>query len=570
MSFLSLPLWAVLIGAGALAGLLFVLQILKARQKRVRIAAAGLWAQAARVAPLRVFRQRFQRWLAYLLVLAIALLLWTAGARPELSPRRDTARHVFYLDATAGLTGSDQFDRARRALIADVRATEPSRRTVYLGDATGTRLLRPGENIALLNRRLEGVKPEARPSDFSRFVALGPVDPMAAASEGERTILHYYGAWTSGAAARPAAGVEQVWGYLAEAVPGNRGVVVLGARPAVSGAADRADILVQAVDARGATLPPEELRFSRDGRDVSMTPSVLAGGALILRDVAADGSLFGVRLARGDAFPADDRAALRLPARGGLKVALSAGTPAALRQVVGLDAGLSEVAVDQADVVVRRADEVFGADRPAFVLSGTDAPAFRLTYAADEAAPDLASESETLGLADLDAAALARRTNRPVGVESDAGARRGLSVWSALFDQGGGFTTSADFPVFVSRSLRWLSDPEPWIAYAAAGTTLVDQSDLYGLAADRRLAARALNGDLYLGGAGQIRIGDLPVSVSLLDRATTLDAARPRPADMVVAPVRGAAVDLLFTLLVLLAGLLLTLEWRLHQRGVLA
>jgi uncharacterized membrane protein YedE/YeeE len=119
VSFLSLPLWAVLIGAGALAGLLFVLQILKARQKQVRIAAAGLWAQAARVAPLRVFRQRFQRWLAYLLVLAIALLLWTAGARPELSPRRDTARHVFYLDATAGLTGSDQFDRARSALIAD-------------------------------------------------------------------------------------------------------------------------------------------------------------------------------------------------------------------------------------------------------------------------------------------------------------------------------------------------------------------------------------------------------------------------------------------------------------------
>ena len=97
-----------------------------------------------------------------------------------------------------------------------------------------------------------------------------------AASEGERTILHYYGAWTSGAAARPAAGVERVWGYLAEPVPGNRGVVVLGARPAVSGAADRADILIQAVDARGAALPPEELRFSRDGRDVSMTPSVLA------------------------------------------------------------------------------------------------------------------------------------------------------------------------------------------------------------------------------------------------------------------------------------------------------
>lgn len=570
MSFVSLPLWAVLTGAAALAALLFALQILKARQKRVRIAAAGLWAQAARVAPLRVFRQRFQRWLAYLLILAIALLLWTAGARPELTPDRDAARHVFYLDASAGLTGRDDFQRARRALIADVRATEPSRRSVYLGDATGTPLLRPGENIALLTRRLDGVEAQARPSGFARFVATGPVDPIAVPSQGERTVVHYYGAWPSGAAAHPATGTELVWGYLAEPVTGNRGVVALGARPAASGAADRADILVQAVDARGAAVSAEALRFSRDGRDLSVQATVLPGGALMIRDVVADGSLFAVRLTRGDDFPADDRAALRLPSRGVLKVALSSGTPAALRQVVRLDAGLSEVPADQADVVVRRAGEGFGAGLPALVLTGTDGPAFRLTYAQVEDAPDLAADAETLGLADLDAASLAQRTNRAVAVEAGSGPRRGLSVWSVLFDDGRGFTTSADFPVFVSRSLRWLSDPKPWIPYAAAGTTLVDQSDLYGLAADRRIAARALNGDLYLGAAGETRIGDLSTTVSLLDRTATLDAARPRPADVVVAPVRGPAVDLFFTLLVLLAGLLLLLEWRLHQRGALA
>jgi len=570
VSFVSLPLWAVLAGAAALAALLFALQILKARQKRVRIAAAGLWAQAARVAPLRVFRQRFQRWLAYLLILAIALLLWTAGARPELTPDRDAARHVFYLDASAGLTGRDDFQRARRALIADVRATEPSRRSVYLGDATGTPLLRPGENIALLTRRLDGVEAQARPSGFARFVAAGPVDPIAAPSRGERTVVHYYGAWPSGAAARPAAGTERVWGYLAEPVADNRGVIALGTRPAASGAADRADILLQAVDARGAALSTEALRFSRDGRDLSVQAIVLPGGALMIRDVVADGSLFAVRLARGDGFPADDRAALRLPSRGVLKVALSASAPAALRQVVRLDAGLTEVTADQADVVVRRAGESFGGDRPALVLTGTDGPAFRLTYADGEDAPDLAADAETLGLADLDAVALAQRTNRVVGVEAGSGPRRGLSVWSVLFDDGRGFTTSADFPVFVSRSLRWLSDPKPWIPYAAAGTALVDQSDLYGLAADRRIAARALNGDLYLGAAGETRIGDLSTTVSLLDRTATLDAARARPAEVVVAPVRGPAVDLLFTLLVLLAGLLLLLEWRLHQRGALA
>lgn len=569
MSFASLPLWAVLIGAGALAALLFVLQILKARQKRVRIAAAGLWAQAARVAPLRVFRQRFERWLAYLLILAIALLLWTAGARPELNPNRDADRHIFYLDASAGLTGRDDFERARRALIADVRATEPSRRAVYLGDAIGTPLLRPGENIALLTRRLDGMEAQARPSAFARFVAAGPVDPVTSI-EGDRTVLHYYGGWPSGASAGPVPGTEIVWGYLAGPIADNRGIVALGVSPAASGAADRADILVLAVGAQGRALESGALRFSRDGRDLSVQAEDQPDGALIIRDMPADGRLLAVRLARGDAFRADDRAAVRLPSRVALKVALSAAVPASVRQVVRLDAGLAEVEVDQADVIVRRAGERFGPDRPALVLTGTDGPAFQLTYADGEDAPDLAADAETLRLANLDAVSLAERTRRAVGVEAGSGPHRGVAVWSVLFDEGQGFTTSADFPIFLSRSLRWLSDPKPWIPYAAAGTALVDQSDLYGLATDRRIAARALNGDVYPGAAGETRIGDLPVAVSLLDRTTTLDVARRPPADVAIAPVRGATVDLLFTLLVLLAGLLLLLEWRLHRRGAVA
>jgi hypothetical protein len=567
VSFVSLPLWAVLAGGVLLAALLFVLQILKARQKRVRIAAAGLWAQAARVAPLRVFRQRFQRWLAYLLVLIIVLLLWLAGARPELAPDRNAARHVFYLDASVGLTGRDDYARARRALIADVRATEPSRRAVYLGDATGTPLLRPGENIALLIRRLEGQGAEARPSELARFVADGSADLP---DGGARTILHYYGAWTAASAVRPAPGTTLTYGYVAASVADNRGIVALGARPAASGLADRADVLVEAVDGRGQVLSAEALRFRLDGREIRPATTVIADGALLIRDLVTDGKALEVRLTRGDAFSADDRAILRLPDRGKIRIALSPGAPAAIRRLVALDTGLDQVTVDQADVVVRRAGEAFGEDRAALILTGMNGPAFLLTYAEDETATNLAADADALGLDGLDASALARRANRTVAVEAGYGAHRDLSVWSALFDDGGGFTTSGDFPVFVPRALRWLADPKPWIPYAAAGEVLTDQSDLYGLTADRRIAARALNGDLRLGAAGEMRIGDLPVSISLLDRAATLDAARPRPADLTISPVRRPAVDLLFTLLVALAGLLLLLEWRLQRRGLLA
>ena len=108
MSFLSLPLWAVIAGAVCLAALLFGLQVLKARQKHVRIAAAGLWAQAARVTPLRVFRQRFQRWLAYLLILAIGLLL------ADLMQRQGDLPAAAQLDQQL----SEQFPRDARPWLA--------------------------------------------------------------------------------------------------------------------------------------------------------------------------------------------------------------------------------------------------------------------------------------------------------------------------------------------------------------------------------------------------------------------------------------------------------------------
>lgn len=569
MSFLSLPLWAVVAGAVGLAALLFGLQILKARQKLVRIAAAGLWAQAARVTPLRVFRQRFQRWLAYLLILAIAVLLWVAGARPEMTPARDAADHIFYLDASAGLMGRDDLAQARRALIADARNTDPARRAVYLDGAVATPLLQPGENLALLSRRLDGVRARPAPSSFAQAVAGRELD--GAASSGRPSVVHYYGAWSGAQTVSPSAGRRLVYGYLAAPTPDNRGVVALGASPAVSGDAGRADVLVEAIRADGGPLPAEALRFSRDGRDVAVEALARPDGRLIVRDVVADGSLFSVRLARTDGFPADDQAGLRLPDRRPVRVALSPGAPAAVARAVRLNPAFSVTAPQDAEVVVRRANERFGEDRPALVMTQVgDQSAFVFTYGPDEVEPDLSGALDALGVTSVETQALARTTRRDVSAETRPGQQRGLAVWSALFDDVGGFPAAASFPLFVSRTLSWLADIGPWIPYAQAGTVLTDQSDLYGLSSDRQIADRALNGDLFLNQAGETRIGDLRLTVALTDRDLTMDAARAAPADVVVTPVRGPAVDLLFILLVVIAGLLLLLEWRLHQRGAMA
>ncbi|SPU52365.1 Uncharacterised protein [Brevundimonas vesicularis] len=569
MSFLSLPMWAVIAGAVGLAALLFALQILKARQKLVRIAAAGLWAQAARVTPLRVFRQRFQRWLAYLLILAITLLLWIAGARPEMTPDRDAANHIFYLDASAVLMGRDDLAQARRALIADARNTDPARRAVYLDGSVATPLLRPGENLALLSQRLDGVKARPAPSSFAHAVAGRELDGEM--SSGRPSVIHYYGAWSGARTVAPSADRRLVYGYLAAPTPDNRGVVALGASPAASGDAGRADILVEAIGADGRPLPADALRFSRDGRDVVADTLVRPDGRLIIRDVVADGALFTVRLARSDAFPADDKASLRLPDRGPVNVALSPGAPAAVVRAVRLNPAFSVTAPQDAQVVVRRSGERFGENRPALVVTQSgDQPAFVFTYGVGEPEPDLSGALDALGMSDVETQALARTTRRDVSAETRPGQQRSVAVWSAMFDDGGGFPSAASFPVFVSRTLSWLMDAGPWVPYAQADTDLTDQSDLYGLSSDRRIAERALNGDLYLSQAGETRIGDLRLAVSLTDREITMDAARAAPSDVVVTPVRGPAVDLLFILLVVIAGLLLLLEWRLHQRGAMA
>ena len=66
------------------------------------------------------------------------------------------------------------------------------------------------------------------------------------------------------------------------------------------------------------------------------------------------------------------------------------------------------------------------------------------------------------------------------------------------------------------------------------------------------------------------RIGDLPVAVSLVDRGQTLAAAEAPPQAVVRDAGRPGPPDLIFVLLVLLAGGLLVVEWRAFQRGVMA
>lgn len=528
MSFTQFGWPVTLAGMVALAGIVFLLQRLRARRRVLRLPTAGLWAQAMRDAPVRVLGGRFRYWLAYLLILAIALLLWIAAAHPQWSPTpADGGMQRFYLDNSALMTAGGDLAAAKRALLADVRATPADRREVILGDAVGTRLLAPGESVSLLSRRLDMVSAEPRPSDFRTW--------MQGAS---RATVRYYGAWGAARAVPRSAALR--YGYLANPVPGNRGIVALGVTPAASGQIGKADLLVTVAAADAPAPTMADLGWTVDGR--GFTPArieALGGGRYIARDIDAAGGVVGVTLRRGDGFTADDQATIRVPDRRPIGIALLDGTPPAIRAAVAADPSLRVVPVAKARLVVGDAHSTEGARRPALVLSNAAAQAFTFAGPGEAERGAVATRLDTLGLAQLDAGALADALRRPVGVDVRDAPQRRVTAWRAMFAPPSPFIQSPAMPIFVSRSLHWLAGRQPW----------------------RSVAQAAADNDPLAAPTGK---NEIPPS--LTDRATTLAAADTSVRPAVTHGGGAWSSDLPFLLLLLTAGALLGVEWWLVQR----
>ena len=163
MNFANLSLPWLLAGAAALAGLLYVLQQLRIRYTEVAVPTAMFWREAARDAPVRVFRRRFRHWLAYLLSLLICWLLWLGLAEPRVEDPEGGQYHVLFLDGSAHMSAPGDLDQAIRRLRDDLRNLPQDRREVIWGGAWNLKLLNAGEESLLFDRRVAGLAPEARP-----------------------------------------------------------------------------------------------------------------------------------------------------------------------------------------------------------------------------------------------------------------------------------------------------------------------------------------------------------------------------------------------------------------------
>ena len=572
MNFANLSLPWLLAGAAGLAGLLYVLQQLRIRYTEVAVPTAMFWREAARDAPVRVFRRRFRHWLAFLLSLLICWLLWLGLAEPRVEDPQGGQYHVLFLDGSAHMSSPGDLERAIERLREDLRNLPEKQREVIWGGAWNLKLLNAGEESLLFDRRVAGLEPEGAPSAVEEQLGLLALE--GAYPEAVRLVI--YGRAPVGAEAL--AGLpENVQVQRAEGFdePGpNRGIVAMGLGHAASGRWDTVDVLVRLAATGNLSTAPGDVQLSLDGAPlIGVFLEDAPPDGLVLRDVPAAGGLLEARLAVGDALPADDAAQLLLPERRELKVAVSATLGAVLADAVVADPGLV-LADDGAELVFRQAGEAFGGDLPAleFAPMNEQETAFEIQYTgAVDAELALRDSLRGLGLYLIDGAGLAAEAGRPVGVQASPGEARHISVWQELLDERYNFTASRAFPLFVSRAARWLAEEDPVYAYLAAGRFASEESSEFALAGPGNSATRLLGADLAPPRAGLLETPNAEISypVSLLSTAVTTGRQGVALPAFSAAAGGLAGPSLLALLLILAALALLAFEWYAYQRGLM-
>ncbi|MCY4476811.1 MAG: BatA domain-containing protein [Gammaproteobacteria bacterium] len=572
MNFANLSLPWLLAGAAALAGVLYVLQQLRIRYTEVAVPTAMFWREAARDAPVRVFRRRFRHWLAYLLSLLICWLLWLGLAEPRVEDPEGGQYHVLFLDGSAHMSAPGDLDQAIRRLRDDLRNLPQDRREVIWGGAWNLKLLNAGEESLLFDRRVVGLAPEGAPSAVEEQIDLLALP--GAYPEAVRLVIYGRAPVGGGTleALREGVQVHRAAGF--DEPGANRGIVAMGLGTAASGRWDAVDVLIRMAATGDLSTLPGDVQLSLDGSAVTgIAIEAVPPDGLVLRDVPAAGGLLEARIAAADTLPADDSAQLQLPERRELKVAVSSLLGAVLMEAVEADPGLV-LAGDEPELVFRRAGESFGGDLPAleFAPMNEQVNAFEIQYAGDlDAELALRDSLRGLGLHLIDGAGLAAEAGRPVGVQASAGENRNVSVWLELLDERYNFTASRAFPLFISRASRWLAEENPVYAYLAAGRLAAEESPDFALAGPGISATRLLGADLAPARAGFLESpnAELAYPVSLLSTVVTtgqvgveLPAFAPTAAGL-------AGPSLLALLLILAALALLAFEWYAYQRGMM-
>ena len=577
MSFAMLSTLFVGLGLAGLAGLLYALQRLRVQSNELVVATTMFWRAAVREAPVRVFTRRFRHFLAYLLTLLIAGLLWLAFAGPQADEQASEDYYILFLDGSAETGSSNEFDRAVSALRRDLSQLRSDTREVIWGGGHAFKLLDAGEDSLLFDRRLGALEPEAAVSSLDETLRL--MAQNQSLPENINFIVYGRSSVSQSVLDALPDGVRVRAGVSYGDPAGNRAITALGMAEASSGRWDGVDVLVRvSSDDPSGIVGLDTLTFSLDGEVISPERIEAAGnGAFVVRDVDTTGGVFEVSLSEDDAIAFDNVARLVLPKRTVIDVRASSSVPPRILDVIEADRGLRLVTdLESGDIAVRLENEDFAPGLPALQLNGRDSQesAFEIGYVADLDPQTVLERSlASLGLDQIDATTLASVMDEPIGATVYPAEQRSVNVWAELLDPQYNFTDSRAFPLFVAKSLRWLGQDEPAFAYLAAGRALEDRSAVSSLAPANEEAFNVLGAEFTPVRAGQVSSddGERVYEVSLLG----LDAMPGRngagrveleqSGSLLLSGLSGA--QNLFVWLILAAIVLLGAEWVFYQRG---
>lgn len=534
MSFGLLSTSAVLLGLAILAAFLWVLQRLRVQHREVEVQTTLFWQAALEETRARVFVKRFRHWPAWLLLVAIASLLWMLLAQPQRSARGGT-QHIVLLDWSV----ADPDVRRDDLAVAMKRAASlpPSSREIIAVSTRLETLLAQGEPLDLAGLRAD------LPVDVAPFGLDWALESIASRSSQQNPVSVYV------------VGDGEIDQRRFEALSGSPGLAVSrlsrsseSSENAVQlktfGASDSRNGIWEAVDvwlefARrpdGSEIDPEQVVIHSNGEPVSQKLLVTDIGRLELLNVPTDGSTLDV-LVDGATI-----GSLTLPNRSRIKVLLQGDVPAVLRELVELDPAC-ELVADDADIVLGT-DE---ATADLFLSPSNANAAFAIWHddvTDSEAA--LAGIVDELALRQIDATGLAKQARQQIQVDLRAGQKRHIAIWRDLFTAAFDFQESRACPVVISRSLRWLANQPSVVEWAAIGERLPSQAPRFA------------------------RVGS--------ETATTSDGRKLAATRLAMVTEKSAALPTVdssmssfaFSPLVVIGVLcvvLLTIEWILYQRG---
>lgn len=570
MSFFNLSPLLVGLGLLALAGLLFLLQQLRIRYTELPVATTMFWAAAVREAPVRVLRQRFRHLLAYLLALLICWLLWVGFGGPLTGAQRTAGFNILVIDGSAHASTGDIFQQSKRQLLNDVSKYPRDSREVFLSGAQNVRVLAPGEEKLVLERRLEEFEPVAARSSIDELLRLLPRN---GSYPDEVNIVVYGGApIPQHALDRLPDGYSVARRFDSQEDFQNRGIVALGIGEPMSGDWDKVDVLFRILATEGLVVQTDDLLVQVGDQDLDKNRlESISSNEFRVQDVVADGSVFSVAIEEPDDLAFDNEALVTLPAKEQVSISLGEDVPAPIRRAIDADAGI-EIVGSGADVAVLGPNDSEPSIPYLRATTIDEQPkAFVIGYSGElEGMEALHQSVADLGLTEIDSAAMATELNQEISVQLDYSDVRYVAVWRELVSESFNFKDSLSFPIFVSKSIRYLADQEPWYAYVAAGRQPVEQTSGSSLASSDLLAEYAIGASYVRNEAGTLELRDgSSLQVSLLDPASAVRAGSQSLTDAAIETSNAQTAWGIATWLALLAVLLLGLEWYLYQRGLM-